>query len=88
MISKSDERLFTRARQVALQSDYNREHVGCIAVYQGKIIGIGCNSEKTHPIQYYYNKYRNNKRNEYLFQSFTQKSNRNNKESPLALAGG
>lgn len=46
MISKSDERLFARARQVALQSDYHREHVGCIAVYQGKIVGIGCNSEK------------------------------------------
>ena len=36
MISKSDERLFTKARQTALQSDYHREHVGCIAVYQGK----------------------------------------------------
>lgn len=34
MISKSDERLFTKARQAALQSDYhNKEHVGCIAVY-------------------------------------------------------
>lgn len=66
MISKSDERLFARARQIALQSDYHREHVGCIAVYKGKIVGIGCNSEKTHPIQYYYNKYRNNNRNEYF----------------------
>ena len=66
MISKSDERLFTKARQAALQSDYHREHVGCIAVYQGKIIGVGYNSEKTHPIQYYYNKYRNNDRNEIL----------------------
>lgn len=49
-----------------MQSDYHREHVGCIAVYQGKIIGVGYNSEKTHPIQYYYNKYRNNNRNEYF----------------------
>lgn len=46
MISKSDERLFTKARQVALQSDYHREHVVCIAVYHGKIIGVGYNSEK------------------------------------------
>ena len=30
------------------------------------VVGIGCNSEKTHPIQYYYNKYRNNNRNEYF----------------------
>ena len=59
MISKSDERFFLRAKQTALLSDYHRSHVGCIAVYQGKIIGSGYNSEKTHPIQDYYNKYRN-----------------------------
>lgn len=46
MISKSDKRLFTKARQAALQSDYHKEHVGCISVYQGKIIGVGYNSEK------------------------------------------
>lgn len=46
MISKSDERLFTKAKQTALQSNYHKEHVGCIAVYQGKIIGVGYNSEK------------------------------------------
>lgn len=59
MISKSDEKLFLRARQAALLSDYHNQHVGCIAVYQGKIIGTGYNSEKTHPIQKYYNRYRN-----------------------------
>lgn len=66
MISKSDERLFTKAKQAALQSDYHKEHVGYIAVYQGKIIGVGYNSEKTHPIQYHYNKYRNNDRYEFF----------------------
>lgn len=73
MISKSNERLFTRARQVALQSDYHREHVGCIAVYQGKIIGIGCNSEKTHPIQITTNTESTTGMN-ISFQNFTQKS--------------
>ena len=34
-------------------------HVGCVAVYQGNVIGIGCNSNKTHPQKKYYNRYRN-----------------------------
>lgn len=59
MISKSDERYFLRARNIATLSDYYRTHVGCIAVYQGNIIATGYNSEKTHPMQRYYNKYRN-----------------------------
>lgn len=29
-----------------------------MAVYQGNIIGIGCNTNKTHPVQKYYNKFR------------------------------
>mgnify|MGYP002711857752 FL=1 len=33
-------------------------HIGCIAVYQNRIIGIGCNTNKTHPTQKYYNRYR------------------------------
>lgn len=51
-------RYFKKARQVAMISDYSKTHVGCIAVYHGNIIGIGCNCNKTHPIQKYYNKYR------------------------------
>ena len=39
-------------------SNFARVHVGCIAVYQGTIIGIGCNTNKTHPTQKYYNKFR------------------------------
>ena len=58
MISKNDFKYFTKARQAALVSDYKNIHVGCIAVYQGNIIGIACNCNKTHPTQKYYNKYR------------------------------
>lgn len=58
MLSKTDIRYFDKARQVALISDYSMVHVGCIAVYHRNIIGIGCNCNKTHPIQKYYNKYR------------------------------
>lgn len=58
MISKSDYRYFTKAQKIASVSDFQKTHIGCIAVYQGSIIGIGCNTNKTHPTQKYYNKYR------------------------------
>lgn len=49
---------FRKAKQVATISDYRKIHVGCVAVYQGQIVGIGCNCNKTHPTQKFYNKYR------------------------------
>lgn len=58
MLRNSDFHYFNKARQVATVSDYYKEHVGCVAVYHGQIISIGCNSNKTHPMQKHYNKYR------------------------------
>lgn len=58
MITKSDYRYFDKARQAAMISDYYKTHIGCVAVYQGAVIGIGCNCNKTHPIQKKYNNYR------------------------------
>ena len=58
MLSNSDYKYLNKARQVASISDYKKTHVGCVAVYQGQIIGLGCNTNKTHPTQYYYNRYR------------------------------
>ena len=58
MLYNSDYKYFRKARQVADISDYKKPHVGCIAVYKGQIIGLGCNSNKTHPKQMFYNKYR------------------------------
>ena len=58
MISRSDYRYFSKARQVALVSDFDKTHVGCVAIYQGNIIAIGCNTHKTHPKQQYYNQFR------------------------------
>ena len=49
---------FIKAKRVAAISDFPRTHIGCIAVYQGNIIGMGCNTNKTHPTQKYYNRYR------------------------------
>jgi len=58
MITRSDYRYFDKARKTANISDYHKIHIGCVAVYHGSIIGIGCNCNKTHPIQKKYNKYR------------------------------
>lgn len=57
---KSDIRFFQKARSIAAVSDFPKIHVGCIAIYQGSIIGIGCNTNKTHPVQKYYNRFRTN----------------------------
>lgn len=57
-MKKSDMKYFAKAAKVASISDFKQVHIGCVAVYKGKIIGIGCNTNKTHPIQKKYNKYR------------------------------
>lgn len=59
MLRNIDYRYFDKARQVATISDYPKYHIGCIAVCQGQVIGLGCNCNKTHPTQKFYNKYRN-----------------------------
>lgn len=41
MITKTDYKYFDKARQAATISDYYKTHIGCVAVYQGNIIGIG-----------------------------------------------
>ncbi len=58
MINKTDYRFFNKARHTALISDFHKTHIGCVAVYQGQVIGLGCNCNKTHPTQKYYNRYR------------------------------
>ena len=58
MFRNIDYKYFTKAKQVATISDYSKIHIGCVAVYQGQIIGVGFNCNKTHPTQHYYNRYR------------------------------
>lgn len=58
MLNKIDYKYFNKARQTALISDYHKIHIGCVAVCQGQVIGLGCNCNKTHPTQKYYNRYR------------------------------
>lgn len=59
MLTKTDMHYFTKASQVAEISDFEKVNIGCIAVYQGTIIGVGFNTNKTHPMQKKYNRYRN-----------------------------
>lgn len=61
MFSRQDYQYFKKAKEISKNSDFNKIHIGCIAVYQGNIIGVGYNSNKTHPVQKYYSKYRNNR---------------------------
>ena len=58
MLRSADYKYFLKARQVATISDYYKTHIGCVAVYQGQVIGLGCNTNKTHPVQKFYNRYR------------------------------
>ena len=64
-LSKNERNYFFKARQIASISDNFKFHVGCVAIYHGSIIGIGCNCNKTHPMQKYYNRFR--KRNNEIF---------------------
>lgn len=59
MFVKSDYTNFKKARNAATLSTFYKAQIGCIAVYHGEVIGVGFNSEKTHPMQLHYNRYRN-----------------------------
>lgn len=58
MLSNTDYKYFNKAFQIASISDYKKIHIGCIAIYQRQVIGLGCNCNKTHPAQKKYNRYR------------------------------
>ena len=58
MLSKIDYKYFSKARQIAGISDFKKIHIGCVAVYQGQVVGLGYNANKTHPMQKFYNRYR------------------------------
>ena len=57
-MTNTDYKYFNKAKQVASISDFPRVNIGCVAVYQGQVIALGCNCNKTHPRQKFYNRYR------------------------------
>ena len=58
-IKDSDMQFFNFAREVAEQSDFPRCHLGCVLVYQGRVLSYAHNTEKSDPMQKKYNRYRN-----------------------------
>lgn len=53
--------MFEAAKEVSQNADYsgaNNVKIGCVIVYKGTILAKGCNSDKTHPMQEQYNRYR------------------------------
>ena len=53
-----DVKFFDIAKNIAKLSSFDRVKIGAIVVLKQKIISVGYNSYKTHPIQMYYNRYR------------------------------
>lgn len=58
-ISNFDMKMFDATRRVALQSDFDNFHIGCVIVYKKHIIASACNTNKTSPKQMKYNRKRN-----------------------------
>ena len=57
-MTSKDYKWFNIAKELAYTSEYNRYKIGCVIVMKKHIISVGINSNKTHPIQKYYNQYR------------------------------
>ena len=57
-LSNKEKKYFEVAKAVAKTSDFHSVHIGCVIVYKHSILSVACNSEKTHSLQYQYNKYR------------------------------
>lgn len=59
MFTKQQFKFFDKAAAVAANSDFDRYHLGCIAVLKNKVIASASNKLKTHPLQKEYDdKYR------------------------------
>ena len=56
--SKRHIRFFEKAADIAETSNFDRYHIGCVAVLKNKIIAAASNKLKTHTIQAEYDKYR------------------------------
>ena len=55
MITKADLKYLRLAEEMAKCSDFNRVHIGTCLVKKNSVLSTGCNKNKTHPAQEYYN---------------------------------
>ena len=59
--SLSDKRIshyFSLAKNASKFSDFDRQHLGAVIIYKGRVLSVGWNSTKTAPIQKSYNRLR------------------------------
>ena len=56
--TKKINRYLDMAKEASTQSDFNKHHLGAVAIYHGSLLAIGCNSRKTSPVQKRYNRAR------------------------------
>lgn len=57
-LNRREHKFFDVAKMISRTSTYHGTHVGCCVVYKGVVVSVGCNSEKSHPLQKHYNVYR------------------------------
>lgn len=57
-MKKRDERIFSIARLISHTSTYGRIRIGAVLLAGNKIISVGVNSRKSHPIQKRMNEFR------------------------------
>lgn len=60
MNTKQIDKFFKLAKNASKFSDYTKKniHIGSVLIYKNKVIANGWNTDKTNPIQYAYNIYR------------------------------
>ena len=58
MFSQKQMQFFEKAAEVAATSDFEKYHLGCVAVLKNKIIAASPNKLKTHRIQAEYDRFR------------------------------
>ena len=61
MVNINSDRYFNIAKQASKLSDYPKIHIGACLIYKKQVLSIGYNSLTTHPMQKYYNQFRNDK---------------------------
>lgn len=57
-LTRKERNIFNVAKSVSKTSDYDGVSVGCVVTYKNTIISVASNSNKTHPLQKIYNRFR------------------------------
>ena len=58
-MTHKEQRFFNIAKEMSQLSNLSRARVGAVVTSGKRILSASCNSTKTRPLQFYYNKYRN-----------------------------